>query len=59
MSLPCALERPFPLLLQLHGAGVEAESDQVAHALDPVLNLCAWVLFPTGVTSWSSDDWRQ
>ncbi|KAF2471395.1 uncharacterized protein BDR25DRAFT_260921 [Lindgomyces ingoldianus] len=49
----------LPVLLQLHGAGVEADSDQVAHALDPVPDLCAWVIFPTGVTSWSGDDWHN
>lgn len=45
-------------MLQLHGAGLEAESDIVAHALDPAPDLCAWVLFPTGVTPWSGDDWH-
>ena len=30
----------------------------VAHALDPLPDLCAWVLFPTGVTPWSADDWH-
>lgn len=48
-----------PVLLQLHGAGLEAESDTVAHALDPIPDICAWVLFPTGVTPWSGDDWRK
>lgn len=47
-----------PILLQFHGAGVDADNDMVAHALDPVSDLCAWVLFPTGVTSWSADDWH-
>lgn len=45
-------------MLQLHGAGLEAESDLVAHALDSVPDLCAWILFPTGVTPWSGDDWH-
>ncbi|RMX77126.1 hypothetical protein D0869_10116 [Hortaea werneckii] len=49
---------PLPILLQLHGAGLEADSRQVRHALDEVPDLCAWVLFPTGVTSWSGDDWH-
>jgi predicted esterase len=47
-----------PVMLQLHGAGLEADSDLVAHALDPLPDLCAWVLFPTGVTPWSADDWH-
>lgn len=48
----------LPILLQLHGAGLEADSDLVRHALDPVPDLCAWVLFPTGSTPWSGDDWH-
>ena len=49
----------LPILLSLHGAGLEADSDQVRHMLDPVPDLPAWILFPTGVTVWSSDDWRN
>jgi poly(3-hydroxybutyrate) depolymerase len=49
----------LPVLLQLHGAGLEADSAMVTSALDPVSDLCAWVLFPTGVTPWSSDDWHN
>ena len=49
----------LPILLNLHGAGLEAESQQVRHMLDPVPDLRAWVLFPTGVTPWSADDWRM
>ena len=49
----------LPILLNLHGAGLEAGSEQVRHMLDAVPDLHAWVLFPTGVTPWSSDDWRM
>ncbi|KAK5122754.1 hypothetical protein LTR85_003669 [Meristemomyces frigidus] len=49
----------LPVLLALHGAGLEADSNTVRHALDPVPDLCAWVLFPTGVTPWSGDDWHN
>jgi predicted esterase len=49
----------LPVLVGLHGAGVEAENDAVAHALDPVSDICAWVVFPTGVTPWSADDWHN
>ncbi|OCK80274.1 hypothetical protein K432DRAFT_425876 [Lepidopterella palustris CBS 459.81] len=49
----------LPVLLQLHGAGLEADDDLVAHALDPIPDLCAWVLFPAGVTPWSGDDWHS
>jgi predicted esterase len=48
----------LPVLLALHGAGLEADDDLVRHALDPLADLCAWVLFPTGVTPWSGDDWH-
>jgi predicted esterase len=48
----------LPVLLALHGAGLEADDDLVRHALDPLANICAWVLFPTGVTPWSGDDWH-
>lgn len=51
-------QRSAPVLLQLHGAGLEADSYLVAHALDSLPDLCAWVLFPTGVTPWSADDWH-
>ena len=47
-----------PVALLLHGAGVEADSDIVKKAFDPVPDLCAWVLLPSGVTTWSSDDWH-
>ncbi|KAF1844656.1 uncharacterized protein K460DRAFT_282820 [Cucurbitaria berberidis CBS 394.84] len=49
----------LPVLLALHGAGLEADSPMVTGALDPVSDLCAWVLFPTGVTPWSGDDWHN
>jgi predicted esterase len=45
--------------LALHGAGLEADNGMVTGALDPVSNLCAYVLFPTGVTPWSGDDWHN
>jgi len=48
----------LPVLLALHGAGLEADDEMVRHALDPIADICAWVLFPTGVTPWSGDDWH-
>jgi hypothetical protein len=48
----------LPVVIAHHGAGLEADDPMVAHGLDPVSDLCAWVLFPTGVTPWSGDDWR-
>ena len=40
----------MPILLNLHGAGLEADSHQVRHMLDSVPDLPSWVLFPSGVT---------
>ena len=40
----------MPILLNLHGAGLEADSHQVRHMLDSAPDLPSWVLFPTGVT---------
>ena len=48
----------LPIILSLHGAGLEADSHEVRHTLDSLPDLPSWVLFPTGVTSWSGDDWR-
>lgn len=49
----------LPILVALHGAGLQADSEQVRHMLDPAGNVPAWILFPSGVTSWSADDWRE
>lgn len=54
-----ASRRPLPILLSLHGAGVEADSKQVREMLNAAYGLCAWMLFPSGVTPWSGDDWRK
>jgi predicted peptidase len=48
----------LPILLQLHGAGVEASWDMVSQSLNCMPDLRAWVVFPTGVTPWSADDWH-
>lgn len=52
-------KQSLPILLNLHGAGLEADSHQVRHMLDPVPDLHAWVLYPTGGNPWSADDWRK
>ena len=52
-------EKALPILLNLHGAGLEANDHQVRHMLDPLPDLRAFVLFPTGVTPWSGDDWHD
>ena len=58
-SCPNSAEYRPPLLLQFHGAGLEAQDPMVSHALNVLPDLCAFVLFPTGVTPWSGDDWHQ
>lgn len=49
----------LPVVLGLHGAGVETDSDMVRHAFDGAPDLRGWVLFPSGVTTWCGDDWRR
>lgn len=49
----------LPVILNLHGAGLEADSQQVRHMLDAIPDLRGWVIFPSGVTPWSGDDWRM
>ena len=46
------------ILVNLHGAGVEAENPALANSFDSLPDLCAWLLFPSGATTWS-DDWRM
>lgn len=48
----------LPILLALHGAGVEAESPQSKEQYDALPDLCSWLLIPSGVTTWSGDDWH-
>ena len=59
MSLPISNLQSLPILVNLHGAGLKADSSQVRHMLDALPDLHAWVLFPSGVTPWSGDDWRM
>lgn len=57
-ACPAGPDNALPILLQLHGAGVDADSDIMRHSFDPIPNLCAWGLYPTGSTTWSGDDWH-
>lgn len=52
-------QKKLPVLLALHGAGLEADNPMVPGALDTVSDLCSWTVFPTGVTPWSGDDWHN
>ena len=52
-------EQPkLPLFLHLHGAGLNITDKTVDDMMSPLPDLPAWVLFPSGVTAWSGDDWR-
>ncbi|PLB43097.1 hypothetical protein P170DRAFT_451196 [Aspergillus steynii IBT 23096] len=55
----CHGHESLPVILGLHGAGLEADSMQVRQMLDDAYGVCAWMLFPSGVTSWSGDDWHE
>ncbi|KAF2156221.1 hypothetical protein K461DRAFT_221723 [Myriangium duriaei CBS 260.36] len=56
----CHTYRPrLPIMLLLHGAGVEADNAEHTHSLDDAGQLCSFVLFPTGGSPWSGDDWHQ
>lgn len=52
-------QEKLPILLALHGAGLEADNPMVTAALESVSDICAWTVFPTGVTPWSGDDWHN
>ncbi|KAL4915571.1 hypothetical protein BDW62DRAFT_121413 [Aspergillus aurantiobrunneus] len=51
-------ETSLPIIIGLHGAGLEADSMQVRGMLNAAYGICAWMMFPSGVTSWSGDDWH-
>ncbi|OAL25655.1 hypothetical protein AYO22_04644 [Fonsecaea multimorphosa] len=48
----------LPVLLNLHGAGVEAGGPLSRHMFDDAAHLPAWILTPTGMSPWSGDDWH-
>lgn len=58
-SMSCDISLPAPVILVLHGAGLEVDSAPARDMLDAAYGTCAWMLFPSGVTSWSGDDWRE
>lgn len=51
--------RTMPVIVGLHGAGLEAKGAQVRKMLDAAYKICSWKIFPTGVTWWSGDDWHH
>ncbi|KAF8468375.1 hypothetical protein BDZ91DRAFT_695632 [Kalaharituber pfeilii] len=57
-TCPASPDKKIPILLSLHGAGVDVHWDLAKEAYKEMPNLCAWLLFPQGVTLWSGDDWH-
>lgn len=57
-SNPKCSKSRLPILLALHGAGLDADSEEARHMLDAAYGVCAWTLIPTGGTAWSGDDWH-
>lgn len=52
-------QRPdSPILLALHGAGDNVDCAMMREAFDGLPDLCAWLVIPQGVTTWSGDDWH-
>ncbi|GAM83718.1 hypothetical protein ANO11243_017070 [Dothideomycetidae sp. 11243] len=49
----------LPIMLVLHGAGLEADAAELTRSLDDAGKLGAFVIFPTGGSPWSGDDWHQ
>ena len=58
LSTEYSVDGGLPVMLVLHGAGVDVNDDLTRTSLDAVKDLPAWTLFPTGGTSWSADDWH-
>ena len=49
----------LPVLLSLHGSGVDMHWSSAQNIYEEMPDLCAWLLFPQGVTLWGGDDWRK
>ena len=49
----------LPILLNLHGSGVDVHWRSAQNVYEAMPNLCAWLLIPQGVTLWGGDDWRK
>ncbi|OAL37884.1 hypothetical protein AYO20_02717 [Fonsecaea nubica] len=48
----------LPVIVNLHGAGVEVDGPLARHMFDDAPHLPAWILTPTGMSPWSGDDWH-
>ncbi|KAK5058611.1 hypothetical protein LTR84_010874 [Exophiala bonariae] len=56
--LTSEISETLPVLVALHGAGVEADSPLVKTAFDAIPDLPGWILSPSGMSTWSGDDWH-
>ena len=48
----------LPVMLCLHGAGLDVNDPEARSMLDLASKLPAWTLLPSGLTPWSGDDWH-
>ncbi|EXJ91742.1 hypothetical protein A1O3_00292 [Capronia epimyces CBS 606.96] len=53
-----SVDQVAPVLLNLHGAGVEADGSLARHMFDAAQDLPVWILSPSGLSPWSGDDWH-
>ena len=51
-------EYDLPIMVNLHGAGLDVDSSQVRHSFDEAAALPCWMIFPQGMSPWSGDDWH-
>ena len=59
VNLAAELVKAWPVVVNLHGAGLEADSGQVRHMFDGAPDLRGWLLFPRAMTPWDGDNWRD
>lgn len=50
---------PLPVMVALHGSGLDVDSYLIRHSFDGAPDLPAWLLFPTGMSPWCGDDWHN
>ncbi|KAJ4502437.1 hypothetical protein HRR90_007850 [Exophiala dermatitidis] len=50
--------KSYPVLLNLHGAGVDTDGPLSRHIFDAAHDLPVWILSPSGMSPWSGDDWH-
>lgn len=48
-----------PILFLLHGAGVDVAESMTRDAVAALPSIDAWILVPSGMSTWSGDDWRK